>query len=117
MVLQAPPRSEDLADLLQDLAIAFTKSGDLHYVENRSGKRFFSASEKLATFAAHAIALHRIRVREGDQSLSYHQAIALCPNLPQQVLARAKLDSFYQWTWLSGQLTEEALRSLQQRIK
>lgn len=112
---QAPPSTEDLGDLLQDVAIAFAQAGELHYAEV-SGRRVFAASERLATFAAHAIALHRIRARERDHTLTYQQAIALAPNLPQQVLDSSKIADVYQWSWLSGQLTESALRSLLQRI-
>lgn len=116
MVTKAPPSIEDLGDLLQEVAIAFAQAGELHYTEV-SGQRVFAASERLATFAAHAITLHRVRARERDHTLTYQQAIALAPNLPQRILDSSKIADLYQWSWLSGQLTESALRSLLQRIK
>lgn len=117
MAAQTQEKPEDLGDLLQEVGIAFAKAGQLDYLELKSGRRIFVASERLARFAAHAIALQRIRVRSHDFSLTYNEAIALDPGLPQQILNRAKAGDLYQWSWLSNQLTEAALRELLRRLK
>lgn len=112
----ADRRKEDLGDLIEELSVGFALAGELKYREYQ-GKLFFAASERLANAAAHAIALHRLRIKFGNPTISYQEAMAMSPDLGRRILASARLGDFYQWSWLSGQLTETAAKWLLTRCQ